>query len=311
MGLRLAVAALIAFAGYDFDPGLNRQSTQVPAADFPHVLSTIAVTPNAAEVAESPDLPSAQAPQTEITVYATSTGTKYHRAGCRHLSRSQIPMSLRDATTRYGPCSVCKPPVLGEQTVPSQRLGPVQTATAVTSPQQPAQPDTVFVVTGHGFSGLYHRQGCRVLAQGGGLVSISRTEAEARHFRPHSDCMSPPQQAAPTAVPLQPGETIVYLPEGGTIYHRKDCLTLGRATPTPRKLSDLGPGYDPCPTCRPPTRASTASQQPSATAAPVVSPPASTPVTPATSPGRCQAITKKGTQCSRNAQPGRAYCWQH
>jgi hypothetical protein len=27
--------------------------------------------------------------------------------------------------------------------------------------------------------------------------------------------------------------------------------------------------------------------------------------------GRCQAITKKGTQCKRNAQPGSKYCWQH
>lgn len=27
--------------------------------------------------------------------------------------------------------------------------------------------------------------------------------------------------------------------------------------------------------------------------------------------GRCQAITKKGTQCSRKAQAGRDYCWQH
>lgn len=27
--------------------------------------------------------------------------------------------------------------------------------------------------------------------------------------------------------------------------------------------------------------------------------------------GRCQATTKKGTQCKRNAQPGRKYCWQH
>ncbi len=27
--------------------------------------------------------------------------------------------------------------------------------------------------------------------------------------------------------------------------------------------------------------------------------------------GRCQAITQKGTQCLRNAQPGRRYCWQH
>lgn len=27
--------------------------------------------------------------------------------------------------------------------------------------------------------------------------------------------------------------------------------------------------------------------------------------------GRCQAITKKGTQCKRNAQAGSSYCWQH
>lgn len=26
---------------------------------------------------------------------------------------------------------------------------------------------------------------------------------------------------------------------------------------------------------------------------------------------RCQATTKKGTQCKRNAQSGRNYCWQH
>lgn len=29
------------------------------------------------------------------------------------------------------------------------------------------------------------------------------------------------------------------------------------------------------------------------------------------STGRCQAITKKGTQCKRSAQPGSRYCWQH
>lgn len=46
------------------------------------------------------------------TVYATRTGTKYHRAGCRHLARSQIPMPLKEAAARYGPCSVCAPPVL-------------------------------------------------------------------------------------------------------------------------------------------------------------------------------------------------------
>jgi regulator of replication initiation timing len=30
-----------------------------------------------------------------------------------------------------------------------------------------------------------------------------------------------------------------------------------------------------------------------------------------TSSGRCQAITAKGTQCTRSAEPGSKYCWQH
>jgi len=33
--------------------------------------------------------------------------------------------------------------------------------------------------------------------------------------------------------------------------------------------------------------------------------------TPNVDGGRCQAITAKGTQCSRNADPGSQYCWQH
>lgn len=53
-----------------------------------------------------------QDPKT-ITVYVTRTGEKYHRDGCRCLSRSQIAMSLAEAARRFGPCSVCKPPVIG------------------------------------------------------------------------------------------------------------------------------------------------------------------------------------------------------
>jgi len=44
-------------------------------------------------------------------VYATRTGSKYHRDGCRYLRSSRIPMPLKDAARRYGPCSVCRPPV--------------------------------------------------------------------------------------------------------------------------------------------------------------------------------------------------------
>ncbi|MCX7614888.1 MAG: nuclease (SNase), partial [Clostridiales bacterium] len=46
-----------------------------------------------------------------ITVYITKTGHKYHRSGCRYLSRSKIAISLKDAKAEgYGACSVCNPP---------------------------------------------------------------------------------------------------------------------------------------------------------------------------------------------------------
>ncbi|MEY7999430.1 thermonuclease family protein [Clostridium sp. Mt-5] len=45
------------------------------------------------------------------TVYVTKTGEKYHRAGCKYLARSQIPISLGDAKSQgYTPCSICNPP---------------------------------------------------------------------------------------------------------------------------------------------------------------------------------------------------------
>ena len=52
----------------------------------------------------------AQSAQT--VVHVTRTGAKYHTAACRDLSRSDIPMTLGEASKRFGPCSVCKPPVL-------------------------------------------------------------------------------------------------------------------------------------------------------------------------------------------------------
>lgn len=49
----------------------------------------------------------------DITVYVTKTGSKYHKDGCRYLSRSQIAVSLEDAVAQgYGACSVCHPPAL-------------------------------------------------------------------------------------------------------------------------------------------------------------------------------------------------------
>ena len=50
---------------------------------------------------------SKQAATTDLTVYITKTGKKYHKASCRHL-RSSIPINLSDAESRgYTACSVC------------------------------------------------------------------------------------------------------------------------------------------------------------------------------------------------------------
>jgi hypothetical protein len=65
--------------------------------------------PWARGVADSAVKPQPQ-PADDPTVYVTKTDAKYHRAGCRYLSKSMIPMKLSEAKARYGPCSVCKPP---------------------------------------------------------------------------------------------------------------------------------------------------------------------------------------------------------
>ena len=47
----------------------------------------------------------------EIIVYVTRTGSKYHRGDCQYLSKSKIPMKLKDAKAKgYEPCKICRPP---------------------------------------------------------------------------------------------------------------------------------------------------------------------------------------------------------
>jgi hypothetical protein len=55
--------------------------------------------------------PQQQSQTKEQTVYITKTGKKYHTATCRYLSKSKIPISLKDAKANgYTACSICKPP---------------------------------------------------------------------------------------------------------------------------------------------------------------------------------------------------------
>ena len=88
--------------------------------------------------------------------------------------------------------------------------------------------------------------------------------------------------------------TTVYVTKSGTKYHRDGCRHLSRSK-IRMPLGQAALHHGPCRVCSPPTLKG----------AEVL------PVSPAAQPGRCQAITKKGTQCKRKAKPGSKYCWQH
>jgi hypothetical protein len=48
----------------------------------------------------------------DTIVFTTKTGKKYHRDGCRSLSKSKIQTTLGSVYRIYEPCSQCNPPVL-------------------------------------------------------------------------------------------------------------------------------------------------------------------------------------------------------
>lgn len=42
-----------------------------------------------------------------VKVYVTETGTKYHKATCKHLSKSKIEVDLKKAMNDKEPCKTC------------------------------------------------------------------------------------------------------------------------------------------------------------------------------------------------------------
>ena len=92
-----------------------QEETKTPAADEPaqeqpsetDIPDTEPEVPSPAAPDPAPAEPSPSPVQSE-TVYITQTGKKYHRAGCRHLQKSQIPISLDDAKAKgYTACKSC------------------------------------------------------------------------------------------------------------------------------------------------------------------------------------------------------------
>lgn len=92
-------------------------------------------------------------------------------------------------------------------------------------------------------------------------------------------------------------------------YHKQECQWAQRISQYNRiefrSAEDaIAAGYQPCRVCSPPTSG----------AAKIISPSQKSIQKQSTTgggEGRCEAITKKGTRCTRKAQAGSRYCWQH
>lgn len=73
-------------------------------------------TPPAADASTPKALPVEDG--SSIIVYVTDTGEKYHREGCQYLRNGSRLITLKAALAAHTPCSVCKPPTLGESPKP-------------------------------------------------------------------------------------------------------------------------------------------------------------------------------------------------
>jgi hypothetical protein len=133
--------------------------------------------------------------QTDLNtiVYITKTGTKYHRAGCRSLSKSAIPMALKDAAAKYGPCGICNPPILGRPAAKAEAI--LVPSAPVTKAQPAGNGDLIVYVTKTGTK--YHRAGCRSLSRS--AIPMSLKEAVAKRFGPCSICKPPILDKRPQA----------------------------------------------------------------------------------------------------------------
>ena len=96
----------------------------------------------------------------------------------------------------------------------------------------------------------------------------------------------------------------VFVTKTGTKYHRASCSSLSKSK-IELTLSEAAARYTPCKICRPPVLATADAVS--------VSRSAGSPPDKASSVegSRCQATTRKGTQCSQRAKPGSKFCWQH
>jgi hypothetical protein len=204
----------------------------------------------------------------------------YHSAVCSQTAvynASYLRTVKRDTLgADFTACAVCRPDNPAAA-APSAAAAPLEKELEELWSRYDAT-EPVFIVLGDRTTGLYHRRGCHWTRSGQNQV-FSRKDADSRYFQPHPECMRRPPDSFTQAA--------------------EDALRTGKPEPVRSLVAT------PTPTTSPPA----------ATAGTATT----TPTTPAPSGPRlmdterkqCAATTKKGTRCSRMAQPGRSYCWQH
>lgn len=113
------------------------------------------------------------------TVYITKTGTKYHSSNCRYLSKSKIPISLKDAVAKgFTACSVCGgiPDATSQSEESKEQLSPQE--------EKSTTQDVTVYITKTGKK--YHAAGCRYLSKS--CIPISLNDAISQGYTPCSVC---------------------------------------------------------------------------------------------------------------------------
>jgi peptidoglycan hydrolase CwlO-like protein len=111
----------------------------------------------------------------------------------------------------------------------------------------------------------------------------------------------------------------VYITKTGSKYHNDGCRYLSQSKISIDLATAISKGYGPCSVCKPPTQVTSSSNNKitntntEKTAVKQQINTSANKVNQSTNPvsQQCAAITKAGTRCTRKAEPGSIYCWQH
>ena len=97
----------------------------------------------------------------------------------------------------------------------------------------------------------------------------------------------------------------VYVTKSGKKYHLSTCNSLTSSARSIDLNEAISKGYTACKRCKPDEKLGITEQQSSLSDTKIKTKKESV------TSNQCEAITKKGTRCTRKAKEGSWYCWQH